>query len=169
LLGLRRTDTESACAAEGLTPWQDPMNHDASYARVRVREAVLPVLESAVGPGVAEALARTAGQLAEDNAALDQWAAAELGQVRDELGGLDVRLLAKLPAAVRARVLRLAALSAGVPGGSLSSVHLGELDRLVTGWRGQGPVALPGRTGAVRDCDRLVFTGPIDAEPTRHR
>ena len=155
LLGLRRAETEAACAAEGLTPWQDPMNTDAGYARVRVRTQVLPVLEAALGPGIAEALSRTAQQLAQDNDALDAWAAGALVASTDELGGLSVPTLAELPAAVRARVLRAAALRAGVPGGSLSAVHVRELDRLVTDWRGQGPVALPGPYGAVRDCDRL--------------
>ena len=55
LLGVRRSQTEAACAAEALAPWQDPMNDDPAYARVRVRSEALPALEAAVGPGVAEA------------------------------------------------------------------------------------------------------------------
>ena len=62
LLGLRRPVTASACAALGLEPWQDPHNGDRRFARVRVRLDALPALEAAVGPGVAEALARTADQ-----------------------------------------------------------------------------------------------------------
>jgi tRNA(Ile)-lysidine synthase len=160
LLGLRRSQTEAACAAQGLTPWQDPMNDDPAYARVRVRVRALPALEQAIGPGVAEALSRTAEQLAADNEALDAWAAQALAAATDELGGLAVDSLAGLPRAVRTRVLRAAVLLAGVPAGSLTAVHVLELDRLVTDWHGQGPVALPGRLGAVRDCGRLLLVIP---------
>jgi tRNA(Ile)-lysidine synthase len=160
LLGLRRAQTEAACAALGLTPWQDPMNDDPTYARVRLRGQVLPLLEQAIGPGVAEALSRTAEQLAADNEALDSWAAQALTAATDELGGLSVDSLGTLPQAVRTRVLRSAALRAGVPGGSLTAVHVLELDRLVTDWHGQGRVALPGPYGAIRDCDRLLLVNP---------
>ena len=43
-----------------LEPWSDPHNVDTGFARVRVRHEVLPVLEAALGPGIVEALARTA-------------------------------------------------------------------------------------------------------------
>jgi tRNA(Ile)-lysidine synthase len=153
-LTLRRETTEAACREQGLDAWHDPMNTDQGFARVRVRTEVLPALERALGPGVAEALARTAGQLAQDSDALDVWAAMVLADGH----GLDVELLAALPAAVRARVLRQAALASGVPGGSLGSTHVRQLDRLVTDWHGQGPVALPGPVSAVRDCGRLLLT-----------
>jgi tRNA(Ile)-lysidine synthase len=38
-------------------------------------------------------------------------------------------------------------------------VHLGELDRLVTDWRGQERVELPGRVSASRVGDALRFEG----------
>jgi tRNA(Ile)-lysidine synthase len=157
LLGLRRQQTRDACAAQGLVPWDDPMNDDPAYARVRVRNQALPALEAAVGPGVAEALARTAEQLAADADALDYFAMLMLAEATDELGGLKVAVLGAMLPAIRSRVLRAAALRQGVPGGSLTATHLRELDRLVTDWRGQGPVALPGPFGAVRDYDRLRF------------
>src|SRR5215207_805963 len=69
LLGLRRSVTEQACAELGLKPWSDPHNADPRFARVRVRRTVLPTLEAELGPGAAEALARTAA-LARDDADL---------------------------------------------------------------------------------------------------
>ena len=51
---------EAAAADPRLEPWSDPHNTDAGFARVRVRHEVLPVLEAALGPGIVEALARTA-------------------------------------------------------------------------------------------------------------
>ena len=113
LLGLRRQVTTDACAALGLAPWADPHNADRRFARVRVRLDALPALEAALGPGVAEALARTADQLRDDAEVLEQIALSERS--------VDPRLmsaasLAGLPGAVRTRVLRSAALAAGLPG-----------------------------------------------------
>ncbi|HOW95161.1 MAG TPA: tRNA lysidine(34) synthetase TilS, partial [Mycolicibacterium fallax] len=72
LLGVRRAQTRQACADWGLEPWQDPHNDDPRYARVRVRENVMPVLESELGPGIAAALARTATLLREDAEAFEE-------------------------------------------------------------------------------------------------
>lgn len=73
---------------------------------------------------------------------------------------LDVVVLADSPAAVRTRALRRAALEAGCPAGALARSHVLELDRLVTDWRGQGPIQLPGAVEARRDCGRLVLEHP---------
>src|SRR5437764_5025138 len=83
LLAVRRAATSAACAELGLTPWQDPHNRDDRFARARVRHQAMPALEAALGPGVAEALARTAGQLRADADYLDELAAAR----RAELDG----------------------------------------------------------------------------------
>jgi tRNA(Ile)-lysidine synthase len=150
-LGIRRQTTTAACAALGLQPWQDPHNTDRSYARARVRHDALPALEAALGPGVAEALARTADLLRGDADALD--ALADAGAV----DGLAVGDLLGLPAAVRTRVLRRAAIAAGARAGGLTQAHVGELERLVVDWRGQHGVSLPGGLVAERRCDRLSF------------
>ncbi len=65
---------ETASADARLEPWSDPHNDDAGFARVRVRHEVLPILEEALGPGIVEALARTATLTREDADALDAWA-----------------------------------------------------------------------------------------------
>jgi tRNA(Ile)-lysidine synthase len=75
LLGLRRHQTVAACAALGLVPWQDPQNADPAFARTRVRLGVLPRMEELLGPGITEALARTASTLRADADALDELAA----------------------------------------------------------------------------------------------
>jgi tRNA(Ile)-lysidine synthase len=148
-LGLRRIETRAACRALGLEVWHDPHNADPAYLRVRVRREVLPALETAMGPGVVEALARTGDQLRADADALDEWA----GKVAAE--GLDVEVLAALPAAVRTRVLHRAAIDAGAPAGALGAAHVAELERLVIDWHGQGPVSLPGGLVAERRYGRL--------------
>ena len=151
LLGLDRATVRAAARSSGLPVWDDPHNTDPSFARARVRDDVLPALEKALGPGVPEALARTAALVRADADALDGWAAAANESARAGPGVLAVAVLAELPSAVRTRVLRRAALAAGAPGTDLTARHVAELDRLVTDWHGQGPLHLPGRVRAARD------------------
>ena len=157
LVQLSRAQAAAACAAEGLDPWQDPQNADQAFARVRVRTRILPLMEELLGPGIAESLARTAEQLRADADALDSLAAQEA--LRLSAGGwLPAEPLAGLPDAIRTRVLRAAALAAGCPAGALSARHVSELDALVTSWRGQRWVDLPGEIRCQRRCGRLLFT-----------
>jgi tRNA(Ile)-lysidine synthase len=155
LLDLTREDTRAACAAEGLIPWEDPHNDDPAYARVRVRRIVLPVLEHELGPGVSEALARTARLLRDDADALDELAETVRAATCDENGALDAGRLRREAPAIRRRVLRRTALEAGCPGTELFAVHVEAMDLLVTDWRGQVGVDLPGGRRLVREGGRL--------------
>ncbi len=165
-LPLRRATTLAACADQSLAAWDDPHNADPAFLRVRVRESVLPLLEAELGPGVAEALARTAEQLREDAEALDAMA----DEVAEDLvmigadpiteepypgGGisLPVAALAANPAALRHRLIRLVV--AAEFGRSLTRQQTLEVARLVTDWRGQGPIDLPGLR-AFREHGHLV-------------
>jgi tRNA(Ile)-lysidine synthase len=163
LLELSRAQLREACAAQGLQPWDDPHNADPAYARARVRHMVLPALEDALGPGVANALARTAAQLRADGEALDALADAQTQLLRAADGSLDVAGLARLPEAIRTRVLRATALAAGCPGGSLATSHIAALEALVTRWRGQRWSDLPGGIRASRQCGRLLFSAATSA------
>jgi tRNA(Ile)-lysidine synthase len=82
VLGLSRATLREACLAQRLDPWDDPHNGDPSYARVRVRREALPALEEALGPGIAEALARSAAQLRADCEALDDIARGEAWRIQ---------------------------------------------------------------------------------------
>lgn len=150
LLALPRQCTLEACAALGLSPWHDPHNRDPRFTRVRVRTSVLPVLERELGPGVAEALARTAAQLRDDADALDEWAGRAIEALRRPDGGLDIASLAELPRAVRTRVIRAAALAAGSPPSDMVARHVAAVDALITDWHGQRHVELPGGVVARR-------------------
>lgn len=139
LLGIARDVTEQACRENGLDPWHDPHNLDPAYARVRVRRAVLPLLEAELGPGIADALARTA-LLARDDADLLDALAAEADP---GTAALECVRVASLPPAVRRRVLaRWLTLEHGLVG--LSAGHLFAVDALLTDWHGQSGVDLPG-------------------------
>jgi tRNA(Ile)-lysidine synthase len=176
LLAVRRATTAAACAELGLQTWQDPHNQDFRFARARVRHQALPALEAALGPGVAEALARTAAQLRADAECLDDLAFAESGQLRsngsapsapsapsassaqEDQAGLDTQWLGALPVAIRTRVLRDAAIMAGCPHGALTAGHVDRVDALVTAWRGQRWVDLPGGVRARRRDGKVWFT-----------
>ncbi len=166
LLGVRRTVTAAACDALDLAPWADPHNANPRFRRVRLRTEALPLLEDVLAGGVAEALARTAGQLQEDLDLLDEQAGALLAQARRgavpdvavsdftvpdvaaldvaalDVTALDVTALAPAPAALRRRVLRRWLLDAGVA--ELTDAHLRTADDLIGRWSGQGAVRLPG-------------------------
>ncbi|WP_344553628.1 ATP-binding protein, partial [Pseudokineococcus marinus] len=70
---------------------------------------------------------------------------------------LDADVLAAAPAAARRRAPRAAAVRAGAPAGDVSAAHAAALDALVTAWRGQGPVRLPGAVEGRRACGRLLL------------
>ncbi|MFD6141387.1 tRNA lysidine(34) synthetase TilS [Promicromonospora sp. NPDC060271] len=189
-LGLRRAQTEAVCAASGLEYWTDPTNllpvlDDGAPAaftplRSRVRGRVLPVLEDTLGPGVAEALGRTADQLRDDADLLDHLAAdlltearsasedgvvsprraaAEHDPVLEPSSGvvLDVGVLERAHPALRRRALRLAALAIGCKPSDTTARHVDALDALVVSWSGQGSVHLPGGAQARRACGSLFL------------
>jgi tRNA(Ile)-lysidine synthase len=148
LLGVRRALTHAACGELGLTPWHDPHNADRRFTRTRLRTEVLPLLEEVLGGGIAEALARTATALREDTDTLDELARQALAEVGtgeggiagSAGGGLDTARLAALPEAIRRRVIRGWLLAGGASG--LTDKQIRGVDTLVTGWRGQGGVAV---------------------------
>ncbi|MEO6943490.1 MAG: tRNA lysidine(34) synthetase TilS [Lacisediminihabitans sp.] len=158
LLNIRRTTTRQFCVDSGLEPWNDPQNEEERFRRVRVRSTVLPMLERELGPGIAEALVRTAAQLREDTEALDHFAEEQIEELAEhaEAGlSLGVKALAANPAALRQRIIRLAVQAEF--GVSLSRGHTLEVARLVTDWHGQEALDLPGIT-VEREGHRLVFT-----------
>jgi tRNA(Ile)-lysidine synthase len=144
-LRIRRATTEQVCAELGLNPWQDPHNADRRFTRVRVRETVLPTLEAELGPGVAEALVRTAELVRDDNELLDRLAA-EASRI-EGLGGtdtLDCAALQAQPPALRRRIIRLWLLTHGL--GDLSLRHISAVESLVIDWHGQKAIQIPGAT-----------------------
>lgn len=166
MLGIRRSATEKFCADSGLDPWLDPHNEEPRFSRVRVRRAVLPVLETELGPGVAEALARTAEQLREDNDALDHFAeeiAEDLAEIVEAGIALPVSALAANPPALRQRLIRLVVDSEFHV--SLSRAQTLEVAKLVTDWHGQKPLDLPG-VRVERRAGRIVFTSTGAGELT---
>ena len=160
-LAVTRLQTEAACRAQGLEPWRDPHNLDARYTRVRVRTRVLPALETELGPGIAAALARTAEQLREDAEAFDEMVAEQIEEIVEpaEAGiAISVAALRANPAALRHRLIRRVAEAEF--GSDLSREHTLAVAALVTDWRGQGPIYVPG-VRVARVGGRLLLTRQV--------
>ena len=87
---------------------------------------MLPTLEAELGPGIAEALARTAA-LARDDADLLDRLAAERFDGKDTL---DCEQLTAQPPALRRRIIRLWLIGHGL--GDLSLQHIASVEQLVT-------------------------------------
>jgi tRNA(Ile)-lysidine synthase len=153
LLQITREETVLGCKEVGVEPWNDPHNGNTEFSRVRVRTEILPVMEEKLGPGIAAALSRSASILRDDADALDAIAQTEISH--SDLANLDCEHLATLARAIRSRVLRAAIYAAGAPSGSITADHLAGVEALVTSWRGQGPLSLPGGVKVERISGRL--------------
>lgn len=157
LLHVDRSTTITTCDQLGITYWSDPHNEDVRFARARIRK-LLPELEREIGPGVVDALARSADLLRDDADTLD--GIAHQFFLTIDPRDIDVAALSKLPRAVRTRVLRMAIYAAGAPSGSLSADHIAPIEALVSDWHGQGPSSLPGGVKVERKSGRLSLSSP---------
>ena len=155
LLDVTRESTHAAALAEGLNPWNDPHNSDERFSRVRVRHNVLPTMESELGPGIIDALARTADLVRDDDDALDLLAA---GMARQVMATNPVSFaaddVAHRPRALRTRIIRIAANHAW--GTTITHVQTRAIDALLTDWHRQGKVDVTGGS-VVRHDGRIRF------------
>ncbi len=172
LLGVPRAEIEAYCGRFEVATAADPMNRDEAFLRNRVRHTWLPALRRE-NPRIDEALCRLAGAAADERAVLayaaDMLLERTLAPERAAGGTPDgpdgpgepdeillaVAALGSAPAAVRRRVVSMAAARAGL--GPLEARHLGELDALLARpAAGTTQLSLPGGT-AVREYDRIRF------------
>jgi tRNA(Ile)-lysidine synthase len=156
LLEITREYNEQYCDEMKLQYWNDPHNENPEFSRVRVRNEALPTLEKSIGPGIAEALARSSHQLRDDADALDHWAKRE--EIHLDLSDLDCAHLETLPRAIRTRLIRAAIYAAGAPAGMVSWEHVSAVEALITAWSGQGALNLPGGVKVERISGRLSLS-----------
>ena len=164
LLWARRIETENYCRLRKTKFLSDEMNFDQKFARVKVREQLLPLMQS-FNNKIVEALSRTASQLREDSAVLinDSDAllkrAAVLDHLEDETETpvLDVKVLAAAPSALRRRALRQWISEARGSSRRLEMVHLVAVEKLLEGTAGGRLVELPGGSRVRRKRNRLEF------------
>jgi len=152
LLWARRADTEDYCRERRQEFLQDEMNRDETYARVRVRKQLLPLMES-FNARVVEAISRSAALLSEDTAELQERAAELLQKATNQNNpptdkskhhSLDVKVLSAAPSALRRRALRHWITNARGSARRLEMVHLVAVEKLLEGTAGGRVVELPG-------------------------
>ncbi|HET9526452.1 MAG TPA: TilS substrate-binding domain-containing protein, partial [Pyrinomonadaceae bacterium] len=164
LMWARRTETEDYCRLRKTEFLRDEMNDDQKFARVKVRQQLLPLMQS-FNNKIVEAISRTASQLREDAAVLlnDSDALLKRAAVLDHLDDeteravLDVKVLAAAPPALRRRALRQWISEARGNSRRLEMVHLVAVEKLLEGTRGGRLVELPGGSRVRRIKNRLEF------------
>ena len=165
LLWARRVDTERYCRIRKIDFVTDEMNNDTGLARVRVRQQLLPLMQS-FNNRIVEAISRTAAQLREDGTVLlsgsdallrNASIAGENGDDETESPVLDVKVLAGEPPALRRRALRQWISAARGGTRRLEMVHLLAVEKLLEGTAGGRTVELPGGGRVRRIRNRLVF------------
>jgi tRNA(Ile)-lysidine synthase len=168
LLGwARRAETEKYCRARGVEFRQDGMNEDESFSRVRVRRKLLPLMAK-FNPRVVESLSRAAELLREDAVFLNDAARELLESAREDVktggevgasaaGSLNVNTLARAPAALRRRALRLWIAEGRGDLRRLELVHLRGIEKLLSGERGGRVAQLPGGSFVERRKRRITL------------
>lgn len=154
LLQVTRAQVLEHLRSRGL-PWrEDPSNADPAHRRNRVRHELLPYLEQRFNPRVREALARTAGLLADEASYMQAQAAALSAETVRREGDvlvLDRRALARAPIALARAALRQALREAG----GLRGLGQGHVERLL---RLAGSPAPSGRTLPLPGGRQVRFT-----------
>ncbi len=163
----RREDTENYCRERGIQFRTDRMNDDPSFARVRVRKQLLPLMKTFNGR-VVEALSRTGGLLQQDSSALLIQAQELLrAAAGDDEMSLKIEVLLNAHVSIRKRALRL--WLSGVRGDvrRLELVHLSAIEKLLVGTQSGRKAELPGGSVVERSRGLLVFQAsdkrPFDA------
>jgi tRNA(Ile)-lysidine synthase len=166
----QRQDTEDYCRQLAIEFRADQMNIDEKFARVRVRNHLLPLMRT-FNPKLVPGLARTAELLREDSSALDRGALTLLelclepdsGSTHGGKTGVFLRLdlLASASSALRRRALRLWIDRCRGDLKRLERVHIVALEGLVMGNRGGRVIELPGGARVTRKRGLLQYTGQV--------
>jgi tRNA(Ile)-lysidine synthase len=118
LLGLGRAQVRELAQRGGLPYRDDPSNDQPVFARNRIRNEVMPVLEQ-IGPAAEETIAQTQAELREEARALERLAADAIEAAGSAgVDSIGVNALAALDPAVRRYALR--ALAERAAGGSVA-------------------------------------------------
>jgi tRNA(Ile)-lysidine synthase len=161
LIDRRRAETEAYCRSRRLRPRRDPTNDDPALLRNAIRSEVLPFLTARVNARLPDALARAADVLREEDAVLDELAAASLEPSRqDREIRLPLDALNGLPLALRRRVLRHAVEQ------PVGFTHVEQLIELAAKGRSGDALDLPqGLNARLEYGSLLIGRAPSPAQP----
>ena len=163
MLGMRREEIRQALQADGIAWREDASNRDPRYLRNRIRQELIPEMLR-INAGAVEKICTAAALSEEDRTMLNMLAADTLNEVSAGRT-LDADALAKKPAALRKRVLRMWWQIQGpeLEEHALSAAQTDALDGLLDAESGK--INLPGDMHAVRGKRHLFLTGREEAPP----
>lgn len=154
----RRAATEAYCAKKNLGFRFDSMNDDLSFARVRVRKQVVPLLET-FNPRIIEIISNTSNLLAEDARELNAQAESFLKE-NDFL--LFTNHCSALCSALRRRVLRLWLKRERGDLRRIDNSHLKAIETLIVDKQGGRTIELPDHGIVRRDGGKLIFSCQVE-------
>jgi len=165
LLQSRRSEILGHLAERGLPFREDSSNRDPAFMRNRIRNELLPLLESGYNPAFGEALLRLSRYAADTYRLLSDLADAEAGRcVRG--GAIDAERFGSVPDALRPLVIDRAVASVTPDAAQFDARHYEAVIGLVLDGRTGSRVDLPGGLAAVRSGDVVTFAKrPSGAPP----
>lgn len=152
LLSIPRSIIENAAQVWNISAWRDPHNTSDDYARVRVRNRILPVVEEQLGAHVTKNLVRSAAIAQEESDALDY----VVDQMRADatiISGepysgrihLNTSGLKGMPLGLQKRFIhRVLSQHNHEDSVVITEKHVNSVVALVNDWHGQGSINLPG-------------------------
>jgi tRNA(Ile)-lysidine synthase len=164
LIETSRKEIEEYALRNRISFVTDSTNLEESYLRNRIRLHLLPLLCEQYNPRLPQTLAGIASILAEEEALLESLASARLSPILllQEKGriALSIPGLLREPVALRRRILIEASRLASSSYFPLSHRHIFALEELLSARNGS-QLSLPRRMVAIKEYDRLVFTGQV--------
>ncbi len=163
LLGVSRADIEAYCAAHDLRPRIDSTNTDPALLRNRVRQELLPLLET-YNPAIRQVLSRTGQLLSDDYTKLESLTRAALARLRhDQSPGfvaLDQSAFRVLEPGLQRAVLRRVVQTLLGPAHDLGFTTLEAACRIASAGTTGQQATLPGGIVLRVAHDSLQFTHP---------
>jgi tRNA(Ile)-lysidine synthase len=166
----RRQDTRNYCATKSVEYREDQMNFDEAFSRVRVRNQLVPLMES-FNTRLIDNVARSAEILRQDNLALEGAAARLLElsstpkESRQNSNHLRLDLIKLAPVALRRRALRLWLMRHR---GSLTRIdlaHIAAIEKLLVSTKSGRIIELPGGATVIRKGGFLQFCASERGRP----
>jgi tRNA(Ile)-lysidine synthase len=160
LLEVTHEQTVAYCAVLGWQPREDSSNADPRFMRNRIRQELLPLLET-YNPGIRELLVRNGELLADDEAYLEAQTQATWDKVAEESDrkGLHLRRepLLALHLALRHRMYRSAARKLSDGDVTLEARHIAAIDKQLADGHTGMELNLVGGLNTCLEYDTLVF------------
>lgn len=141
----------------------DSTNADTCYTRNRIRHKVVPELR-VINPALSKAVMRLSTILQQDNAYIEQMAAAKLARAAADNDRWRVDAFRSEHPAVRSRMLRQMAEHVGVPMKDFTAQHIEALQKIVFSEMPSAAYSLPHGFTACREYDKIYITKEYTAK-----